>query len=248
MLISALKQPAQPTDPPISATVGSTPILSQDQPQPLPVNNGKVTMYVGSKQPFDTPAIATDTATKLPDKTYATILNQNGEKVGQLSDYTGLPAQGSGTYRVVTQDANGAIVNQAKIAGGTLNGSPSASFSKPSYKPLEKGTLLLGNYENYQKAASMTKFGGAANISKEPIRIVPLSDVSGLPAEAPFGTTKLNFVAQHPGEALVAVYFPRAVPPKRVADAGNNEILKESNAQFEGWLSKFAQSDPSASD
>jgi len=132
-------------------------------------------------------------------------------------------------------------LKQAKITGGALDGSPMAAFNKPSYKPGEKGTLVIGNQENYQKMVEMTRFGGGAKVPDEPIRIIPLSDVRGLPAEAPFGTTRLSFVAVHPGRAQVAVYFPRAVPPKPVADAGNNQVLKQSSAKFEEWLGQFPQ-------
>ena len=105
-------------------------------------------------------------------------------------------------------------------AGGSpwVDGSPSAEgladkCTRPPWIGWEKGELLVGNQENYQKVLSMTRFGGASNLANEPIRLIPLSDVKGLPAETPFRTTTLHFVTVHPGEARVAVCFPRAVPP-----------------------------------
>jgi hypothetical protein len=238
--VSATPPPVSATRPPVSATVGSTPLTEQDQPNPLPVNNGKATVFVGSTQPFETPAIATETVTRTPDTTYAVVLNNTGQKVGQLSDYSGLPAN-SNAVRIVTEDANGATLNQAKVAGGELNGTPTARFNKATYQAGESGTLELGNFDNYKKMVALTKFGGAANLTEQPIRLVPISDVTGLPAETPYGTTKLSFVTTNPGQAQVAVYFPESAPPKPVANPGSSDVLKQADTQFSTWLGQFSQ-------
>ncbi|MGA9062957.1 MAG: hypothetical protein WB341_15000 [Terracidiphilus sp.] len=238
MIINHLTQPAAQPAPPVTATVGSTPIAGSDQTSPLPVNGGKATVYVASSQPFETPAIATDTVTRTPDKTYATVLNSSGEKVGQLDDYVSLPANSS-SWTIKTEDANGATLEQASVAGGELDGTPTAVFNKPSYKAGESGVLELGNFDNYQKMAALTRFGGADNLTKEPIRLIPISDVSGMPAQVPYGTAKVPFVAGSPGEAEVAVYFPQAVPPQPVANPGNSDLMKQADTQFEDWKDEF---------
>jgi hypothetical protein len=237
LVVNGLKE----TPPPICATVGSTDLLSDTATDPLPVNGGDVTMYVESTQPFATPAISTGTVTKTPDITYAEVLDKNGDKVGQLSDYSGLSSETSGNVKVITEDSSGATLKESDVKGGEIDGTPSASFNLSNYKPGQKGVLELGNQSNYRKMISMTRFGDATNLADEPITLVPLSDVKGLPAECPFDTRKLSFVALHTGEARVAVYFPRAVPPKPVANPGDDEMLKKSNAQFQDWLAKFAR-------
>jgi hypothetical protein len=51
----------------------------------------------------------------------------------------------------------------------------------------------------------------------------------------------LSFEAVHPGQARVAVIMPGAVPPKPVANPGNDEGLKQANAAFEQWRSQFGK-------
>jgi hypothetical protein len=226
---------------PIVATVGLVSLLTHDSPQPLPVNNGSATMYVGSDQPFANAAIAVNNQNKLPDVTYAATLNPKGERIGQLSTFKNLQLKPGNAIAIRKLDSNGEMLQEAKVNGGVLDGTPKVSFNKPSYKPGEKGQLRIENQDNYKKLMDATCFGGAAKLTSEPIRIVPLSDVKGLPPQAPFGTTSLPFEAVHPGEARVAVIMPGAVPPKPVPNPGNDEGLKHANAVFERWQSQFGK-------
>lgn len=234
LIIKTLKKSSVP----LEATVGSTSLLTPDHPQPLPLQNGSSTVYVGSDKPFVTPAVAINNVNKLPETTHAVVLNSNGEKVGALATFKGLPGNPSGNITIRTLDSSGSTLQQGNVAGGSLNATPMANFDKPVYKAGEKGRLLIQNQSNYQAGIAMTRFGGAANLSREPIRIIPLSDITGLPAEAPFATTSLNCQAVHAGEARVAVIFPRALPPKLVQNPGNDEGLKRANAAFQAWLSQ----------
>jgi hypothetical protein len=226
---------------PLTATVGLFSLLSHDQPYPLPINNGSTTMYVGSDRPFSTPALAIDNVNKPPGTTSAVFLNSEGKKVGKLSTFTGLKAQDTSNIMVRTLDDKSATLEQGGIEGGLLNGTPMATFDKPSYNAGEKGRLLFANQESYQKLVEMTKFGGAANLRSEPIRIIPLSDVKGLPTETAFRTTALSFTAVHAGEARVAVYFPRAAPPRPASNPGDNEVVKQANAAFAAWLNSLSK-------
>ena len=224
-------------DPPFNATVGKDSLLTGDRP--LPVNGGSATVCVTSDRPFTTPALAVNGENKTPQVTQAVLLNRKGEKVGQLSTYRGLPAQSS-SVSVRTLDSSGAVTNEGRIGGGMLNGTPQVSFDKPSYRAGDKGVLRIGNQQNYSRMVGMTRFGGAENLSNEPIRLVQFSDVKGLPMETPFSTTTLPFEAVHAGEARVGVLFPRAVPPKPAPNPGNDAGMRQSNQVFERWRSNFA--------
>jgi len=224
---------------PLEATVGLIPLLTEDHSKPLPVYNNGTTMYVGSDQPFQSSAISIDNVNKIPDKVHAVILNLNGQRVGELSSFSGLQMQPTSQLAVRTLDSGGATLREGRTTGGVLDGTPHVSFSKPDYKPGETGRLLIGNQENYLKLSEMTKFGASDALRNELIHLVPLSDIEGLPPTAPFGTQSLSFRAVHPGQARVAVYFPRAVPPKQVSNPGDNEVLKQSNAAVTDWLNSF---------
>jgi hypothetical protein len=102
--------------------------------------------------------------------------------------------------------------------------------------------LLIGNQQNYRRFAEMTRFGGAANLSNEPIRFVQVSDVKGIPPEVPFGTTRVNFVAGHAGDARVGVIMPRLVPPKPAAPESDDVVSKQSKDAFQRWLDRFGES------
>lgn len=234
-VIKVLKKTAIP----FGATVGLIPLLTRDHGQPMPLNNGSVTTFIGSDQPFSTPAIAIDNVNKTPEKTGATFLNSKGEKVGQLCTFTGLQPQPTSNIAIRTLDSTGAVLQEGKVTGGILDGTPKATFNKPEYHAGEKGQLQIGNQENYKTLVEMTRFGGSENVSQEPIHIIELSDVKGLPSEVPFGTTTLNFQTTHAGHARVAVIMPRSVPPKPVANPGKDKLLKESNDKFEQWLGQF---------
>jgi hypothetical protein len=238
MIIDLLKKK---TSTPIAATVGLLPLLTRDHPQPLPLHNGSVTTYIASDKPFATPVISIDNVNKMPEITHAVFLNGRGEKVGELCTFTRLQPHATSNIAVRTLNSAGETLQEGKVTGGELEGTPRASFDKPVYKAGEKGRLLIGNQENYRKLVEMTRFGGAAKLPNEPIRIIQLSDVKGLPREAPFGTTSLGFHAMHPGEVRVAVLMPRAVPPKPVVNPGKDEALKQSNASFEQWLGQFGE-------
>jgi hypothetical protein len=94
---------------------------------------------------------------------------------------------------------------------------------------------------SYAKGVELTRFGGAANLPYETIKIIPLSDVKGLPSEVPFANTSLDFQAMHPGQAQVAVIMPGSVPPRRVANPGKDEVLKRANKSFENWVKLFTK-------
>ena len=237
MILDTAKQASTP----LTATVGRTSLFSLDHAQALPLQNNSATLCVSSDKPFATPALAIDNVNKLPNTVHAVFLNPNGEKVGVLATFTGIQRSPSGNIVVRTLDDKGSTLQERKLEGGVLDSSPKASFDKPTYKAGEKGQLLIGNQENYQKGMQITRFGGAANLSREPIRLIPLSDVKGLPPETPFGTTNLNFQTTHAGEARVAVIFPRMLPPKPVENPGNNEELKHANSVFQAWLKQVGQ-------
>jgi hypothetical protein len=226
---------------PIAATVGLVSLISHDSPHPVPVNNGSTTMYVGSDQPFANAAIAVNNQNKLPDVTYAACLNQKGERTGQLSAFKNLQVQPGSAIAIRKLDNNGTILQETKLGAGVLDGTPKISFDKATYKPGQRGQLLIENQDNYKKLLDDTRFGGAEKLASEVIRIVPLSDVKGLPSQTPYGTTSLSFEAVHPGQARVAVIMPGAVPPKPVANPGNDEGLKQANAAFEQWRSQFGK-------
>jgi len=225
----------------LDAVVGSTSLVARDHPQPLPVQNGSATLYVASDRPFVTPAITINNADKLPDTTQAVFLNSRGERVGTLSTFNGLQGKPDSNITIRTLDRTGAPLQQGKVEGGVLDCSPKASFDKPTYKAGERGRLLIQNHENYQKGIEMTRFGGSAKLTGEPIRLIPLSDVKGLPPEAPFHTTSLNFQALHAGEARVAVILPRILPPKPVENPGNDEGLKQADSIFQSWLRQVGE-------
>jgi hypothetical protein len=131
-------------------------------------------------------------------------------------------------------------VQQGKVEGGATNASAVVSFDRPSYKANEDGELLILHQEDYLKGLEMTRFGGAANPSMEPIKLIG-SDVEGLPAEVPFGTKRVHFKAKHPGQARVAVSMPGSVPPSRIANPGKDEVLKQANKSYENWLKLFTK-------
>lgn len=222
-------------EPEFNATVGSRSLLTGDQP--LPVNNGTATVYVGSDKPFSEAAIGVNEENKLPTVTHAIVRNGRGEKVGELATYKGLPANANISVR--TLDANGAVLEKQEVRGGVLDGTPQVAFDKPSYRTGDKGVLHISNQENYLKMAEATHFGGAGKLSEQPLRLIQVSAVKGLPPEAPFSTTTLNFEALHAGQARVAVIFPQASPPRPIANPGDDATLKQSNAVFERWRGRF---------
>jgi hypothetical protein len=122
--------------------------------------------------------------------------------------------------------------------GGAINASATVTFDRSSYKAGDKGVLQI-RVGKYDQGVAATRFGGAAGLSGEWIKIIPLSDVKGLPSQVPFADTNLPFQTTHPGEAKVAVIMPRSVPPKRVANPGKDEVLNKANQSFESWLSLF---------
>lgn len=237
MILDTVKQASTP----LVATVGQTNLLSRDHPQPLPLQNGNATLCVSSEKPFATPALAIDNVNKLPDTTHAVFLNPNGGKVGALATFKGIQGTKSGNIAVRTLDDKGSTLQERKLEGGVLDASPKASFDKPTYKAGERGQLLIQNQENYQKGMQVTRFGGAGNLSREPIRLIPLSDVKGLPSETPFGTTNLKFQTTHAGEARVAVIFPGMLPPKPVENPGTDEGMIQANSIFQKWLKQVGE-------
>ena len=237
MILDTVKQASTP----LVATVGLTSLFSKEHPQPLPLQNGSATLCVSSDKPFATPALAIDNVNKLPEITHAVFLNPNGGKVGALATFKGIPGSQSGNIAVRTLDDKGSTLQERKLEGGVLDGSPKASFDKPTYKAGERGQLLIQNQENYQKCMQITRFRGAGNLSREPIRLIPLSDVKGLPPETPFSTTNLKFQTTHAGEARVAVIFPRMLPPKPVENPGSDEGLKQANSIFQAWLKQIGE-------
>ena len=237
LLINTLKKTALP----VAATAGLVSLLTRDQRHPLPVQNGSTTLYIGSDQPFANAAIAVDNQNRIPSVTQAVFLNRNGDMVGQLSTFKNLPLKANSKIAIRELNASGATLREANVEGGVLDGTPAVTFNKINYAPGEKGELLIGNQDNYQKLLNMTSFGGATTLQSEPVRIIPLSDLRGLPSQVPYGTTRISFEAVHPGQARVAVIMPRAVPPKPVSNPGNDEGLKQANATFERWQSQFAK-------
>ena len=221
-----------------NATVGKDSVISEDHP--LPVNNGNATVYVGSDKPFNDCAVAVNDQNKTPAVTQAVIRDARGEKVGQLSTFRGLPVQAS-SVSVRTLDSSGRVVEQAPVSGGVLNGMPSVQFDKPSYKQGDRGVLLIGNQDGYKQAIEMTRFGGAKGIEQEPIRLLQVSDVKGLPPEVPFNTRTLSFVTTHAGQARVALAFPRMTPPRFTANPGNDPELQRANSVFELWRNSFVK-------
>lgn len=225
----------------LTATAGLTSLLSRDNPQPLPVQNGSATLFVNSGRPFAVPAIGIGNINKVPDTMHATFLNANGERVGALATFKDLQGIPSNAISVRVLDSNGATLQEGRLVAGALDASPVAKFDKPAYKAGERGQLLISNQENYRRGMEMTRFGGVINLDREPIHLIPISDVRGLPAETPFNTKSLNFQAVHPGEARVAVVLPRILPPKPVGNPGNDEGLKQANASFQAWLEQVGR-------
>lgn len=236
MVVKVLEKTA-----PLTALVGLVPLLDQERSHPLPLNNGEFTTFIGSNKPFATPAISIDNVNKTPDATHAIVLNHDGGRVGQICTFKGVQLQTNTNLEVRTLDNNGAIVEQQKVTGGVLDGTPKVSFNKSVYKAGEKGTLQISNQENYQKVAETTRFNATGNVANRQIRLVPLTnDLKGLPATTSFKTTSLGFQTTHAGEARVAVYMPMAVPPRKKQPnrTEKNAALEESNNTFTQWLTK----------
>jgi hypothetical protein len=141
---------------------------------------------------------------------------------------------------VGTLDANSTMQDQAKVEGGATDTSAAVTFDRASYRTGDHGTLQI-RVGKYAQGIAATRFGGDNGLSDEMIKIIPLSDVKGLPSEVKFGDADLHFQAVHPGEAKVAVIMPRSGPPKPVANPGTDEVLKQANQDFTNWLSQFLQ-------
>lgn len=237
MLISVLKRAQRP----IEATVGLVPLLLEHPSHPiqLPLNNGRVTAFVGSDHPFTNPAIAIDNVNKVPEKTSAIFLDRKGNKVGQVATFNGLKASPTSKISIRTLDDAGNTVREQPVEGGVLDGAPTVSFDKPVYKAGDKGVLTIGNQKSYQSLVEMTRYGGGTSLPHEPIRILQIANVKGLPEAVPFGTSKLNFEVVHPGQAKVGVIMPQLAPPRPVASPGNDPELKRANETFNNWLSSL---------
>ena len=196
------------------ATSGSSNITHPEHSAGLPVYNGTSTLFVGSNRPFAGAGIGPANGPAVPGLPHAEFLDPSGAKVGELATFDGLNPSEAVDLHVRTMDSMGDTVDEKKVGGGSLDGTPVVAFDRPVYKAGEKGVLRISNQANYSKLIDMTRFGGAANLAQQPIQLIGSGNVK-LPGQVPFQSGQIPVQVKQAGQATAMVIMPRSVPPRQ---------------------------------
>jgi len=225
-----------------AVTSGLESLLDPHHASGLPICRDSATLFVGSQQPFASPALAIKGVNKLPDTTQAVFVRPGGHKVGALCTFRGLPAGEQAQMAVRVLDDSGATLQEGRIKGGCMDGTPRISFDRPVYHTGDAGELRIDNLDNYKKVLERTRFGAGQDLERQTMQIECSPNIRGLPTQAPFGTRRLRFHTTATGDVHVSVILPMLVSPQpfRSEEGTRDTNARMASAAFAEWLAEAA--------